>query len=399
MTSAAAAPKLPGAPPPVPNSILKNPSFGKPKVSLGFQQLNTDFHLPEDFTLIKKLGKGAYGKVMQIMHKPTQREYACKRFEMVFSDKQRSRRLLREVDILSKMMHPCTNRLLCIIPPNNIEGSPDKEIEDIDFNEVYLLLRLCDMDLKKLLKSAKHLEETQVKSIIYDILCGLKYLHAAKVIHRDLKPGNILVNDDCTIQICDFGLARSMKGVEPPVVSTSTSTSRETGVEECASPTKLSVPGMMGKAKSTKITPMSRREKEEMPMSPKANLRKEAINHTRPQLNHKSSIAGLSTINETLESIDGASNFSKSKQDISSSRGSKNKEEDIALMTGSAEYVADEDEESGAQSMKNVHGKEEESLKFDIAAVAMPHRLSQRKPKKDDDDDMNIGDAQNSIDA
>ena len=52
-----------------------------------------------------------------------------------------------------------------------------------------------------------------MKSIVYDILCGLKYLHKANVIHRDLKPGNILVNDDCTIQICDFGLARSMQGV------------------------------------------------------------------------------------------------------------------------------------------------------------------------------------------
>lgn len=45
------------------------------------------------------------------------------------------------------------------------------------------------------------------------MLCGLLYLHKAQIIHRDLKPANILVNDDCTIQICDFGLARSMKGV------------------------------------------------------------------------------------------------------------------------------------------------------------------------------------------
>ena len=69
------------------------------------------------------------------------------------------------------------------------------------------------MDLKKLLKSGKFLDEDQIKSIIYDILCGLKYLHASKIIHRDLKPGNVLLNDDCTANICDFGLARSMLGI------------------------------------------------------------------------------------------------------------------------------------------------------------------------------------------
>jgi mitogen-activated protein kinase 1/3 len=69
------------------------------------------------------------------------------------------------------------------------------------------------MDMKKLLKSSKHLDETQVKSMIYDILCGIYYLHKADILHRDLKPANILVNNDCTIQICDFGLARSIKGV------------------------------------------------------------------------------------------------------------------------------------------------------------------------------------------
>ena len=97
--------------------------------------------------------------------------------------------------------------------PSKVLGQPNTELEDLKFNEVYLVLRKCDMDLRKLIKSGKHLEETQVKSIVYDILCGLNYLHKAKIIHRDLKPANILVNNDCTIQICDFGLARSMDGI------------------------------------------------------------------------------------------------------------------------------------------------------------------------------------------
>jgi len=45
-------------------------------------------------------------------------------------------------------------------------------------------------------------------------LCAVKYLHSANVIHRDLKPANVLVNEDCSVKICDFGLARSISGVE-----------------------------------------------------------------------------------------------------------------------------------------------------------------------------------------
>ncbi len=53
-----------------------------------------------------------------------------------------------------------------------------------------------------------------MKTIIYSLLCGLRFLHAARIVHRDIKPGNVLLKDDCTVRICDFGLARSLVGVQ-----------------------------------------------------------------------------------------------------------------------------------------------------------------------------------------
>lgn len=46
------------------------------------------------------------------------------------------------------------------------------------------------------------------------MLCAIKYLHESKVIHRDLKPANILVNEDCSVKLCDYGLARTITGIE-----------------------------------------------------------------------------------------------------------------------------------------------------------------------------------------
>jgi mitogen-activated protein kinase 1/3 len=56
-----------------------------------------------------------------------------------------------------------------------------------------------------------YLDNYQIAFMLYQMVCGVRYMHSASILHRDLKPANILVNEDCFIKICDFGLARSHK--------------------------------------------------------------------------------------------------------------------------------------------------------------------------------------------
>jgi serine/threonine protein kinase len=98
---------------------------------LAFEDLNADFHVPETiFRKIKKLGKGAYGKVMQVVHLPSKKNYAMKRFEQVFSNDLRAKRLIRELSILKSVKHQCVNKLKCVIKPENL-GT---------FDDVYLVI-------------------------------------------------------------------------------------------------------------------------------------------------------------------------------------------------------------------------------------------------------------------
>ena len=70
-----------------------------------------------------------------------------------------------------------------------------------------------ECDLAAIIRSGQPLTDAHFQSFIYQILCGLKYIHSANVLHRDLKPGNLLVNADCELKICDFGLARGYSEV------------------------------------------------------------------------------------------------------------------------------------------------------------------------------------------
>ena len=66
------------------------------------------------------------------------------------------------------------------------------------------------LDLEKLFQNKNvTLQEDHVVTILYNLLCGINFLHSAGIMHRDLKPDNILVTDECGVKLCDFGFATS----------------------------------------------------------------------------------------------------------------------------------------------------------------------------------------------
>jgi len=162
-----------------------------------------DWEVGEDYECIKILGQGSYGAVCSATHKPSGKKVAIKRMDGVFEDEVDCKRILREINLLRKLQHPYVITIIDVIEPKDHEH----------FDTLYVVLELAESDLKKVIKSAIHLQIKHIQTVVYNLLCAVKYLHSANVIHRDLKPANVLVNEDCTVKICDFGLARSISGV------------------------------------------------------------------------------------------------------------------------------------------------------------------------------------------
>ncbi|KAI8904311.1 kinase-like domain-containing protein [Gorgonomyces haynaldii] len=156
--------------------------------------------LEKRYTVLRDLGQGAYGIVCAARDEVNGQDVAIKKIHNVFQKPILAKRALREIKLLRHFAGH--ENITCIL---------DMEIADFtNFNEIYISQELMEADLHQIIRSEQPLTDAHYQYFIYQICRGVKYIHSANVLHRDLKPGNLLVNADCELKIADFGLARGL---------------------------------------------------------------------------------------------------------------------------------------------------------------------------------------------
>ena len=149
----------------------------------------------EKYTKIDKVGEGTYGVVYKCQNKQTGEYVALKKIRLENEEEGIPSTTIHEISILKQMHNMGIVKLI-----ETING--DKKL--------YLIFEFLDYDLKKYLNaSGGPLPLNLVKSYLYQITAALRYCHSKRILHRDLKPQNLLIDKEGHIKLADFGLARA----------------------------------------------------------------------------------------------------------------------------------------------------------------------------------------------
>lgn len=146
------------------------------------------------YELLSKIGQGAYGVVYRAMDKETGEIVAIKKVDA------KDATTLREISIMASLPHhPCIVGLKEVV--TDVRGGM-KEC-------VFLVMEYAECNLESVIDEMdRPLSESEVKSLMQQLLLGIQCIHASGVLHRDLKPSNLLLNGDGELKVCDFGLSR-----------------------------------------------------------------------------------------------------------------------------------------------------------------------------------------------
>jgi len=150
----------------------------------------------ENYTKIEKIGEGTYGVVYKARHIQTGDVVALKKIRLEAEDEGVPSTAIREISILKEIRSENVVRLLDIV-----HGEA----------KLYLVMEFLDMDLKRYMESvgSDGLGVDVIRKFTYQLIKGLYYCHAHRILHRDLKPQNLLIDKTGNLKLADFGLARA----------------------------------------------------------------------------------------------------------------------------------------------------------------------------------------------
>ncbi|XP_065837996.1 cyclin-dependent kinase 1-like [Oscarella lobularis] len=151
----------------------------------------------DNYLKIEKIGEGTYGVVYKGRNRQTGQLVALKKIRLTSEEEGVPSTAIREISLLKELQHPYVVKL-----------------EDVLHQEskLYLVFEFLQYDLKHYLDKLPDLQLVDpmlVKSYTYQILVGILHCHSRRVLHRDLKPQNLLIDKNGVIKLADFGLARA----------------------------------------------------------------------------------------------------------------------------------------------------------------------------------------------
>ena len=151
----------------------------------------------EKYQKIEKIGEGTYGVVYKARNRLTGELVALKKIRLEAEDEGIPSTAIREISILKELQHVNIVRLHDVIHTEK---------------KLTLVFEYLDLDLKKFLDTSgsQGLPTHQVKLLLYQLIAGVSFCHDRRVLHRDLKPQNLLINrEKLELKLADFGLARA----------------------------------------------------------------------------------------------------------------------------------------------------------------------------------------------
>lgn len=163
---------------------------------------SVSFAIDRRFALDRILGKGSYGVVCSAVdgESPSGRKIAIKKVTDILKNEAMIRRTLRELRLMRHFRGH--KNIVSLLDLDIVTSTP--------YAGLYCYQELMELDLNRVIRGSVKLSNLLITSLLYQLVCGVKYIHSANVIHRDLKPGNLLVNSMGQLKICDFGLARGV---------------------------------------------------------------------------------------------------------------------------------------------------------------------------------------------